>query len=83
MHPVLAKALSKDHFKATVTLSFKVALETERIGVSECEGVYYVFLWVLTRTGESILGETAVVDFECDCVVQCILILEIHLAQFR
>ena len=65
MHPVPAKALSKGHFEVAATLFCRIGPETERIGISEHESVFCVFFWVLIGTDEStVLGETAVVDFE-------------------
>ena len=82
MHPVPTKALPKEHFEATVTLFLIIGPETERIGISECESVSYVFLWVFVGAGEPFLGKITVVDLECDCVVWCVLISKIHLTKF-
>ena len=79
MHPVPTKALPKEHFEATVTLFLVIGPETERIDISECESVFYVFLWVFVGANEPFLDKTTVIDFECDCVVWCVLISKIHL----
>ena len=81
VYPLQAKALSKDDFKTIVTSFLGIGLGTEGIGISECERVSCEVLWIHEGAGESILDDFTVIDFECDCVVRCVLISQIHLAE--
>ena len=66
VHPILAQALSKVDFKAAITPLLGIDLETEGIGVSERERVSCEVRWARMRTGESIFGDSTIIDIECD-----------------
>ena len=79
---VQAKPLSKDDFKMTATSFFEICFNTGGVGISECERVSCgAIQWVHTGAGESIRDDSTVIDIECDCMVRCILISEVHLTE--
>ena len=80
MHPVQAQALPKDDFKAIASF-FRIGFDTERIGISECDRVSCEALRIHMGAGESIFDDCTVIDIECDCVVRCVLVSGVHLAE--
>ena len=54
---------------------------TKWIGAGQHEGVSYECLWVHTAESKAILGEHAIVNFECGVAMRQDLIFEIYLTE--
>ena len=80
MYPIQAQALSKVDVKLTITSFGKIGFDTEKIGVSKRERVS-CDLWEHIGADKPILNDCTVIDIECDCVVRCVLISEVHLME--
>ena len=81
VYPVRPQSLSKAHYKAMVSLTIRIDFDAEGIVAGQRERVSWEFLWVRVAASETILGECAIINFECDVATWRVLIFEIDLME--
>jgi len=81
MYPVLAKTFSEAHCKAMTSFVISIDFDAKRIGAGQSERMSCEFRWVCAVAGEAILGDCAVIDYECGIEMRRVLISEIDLTE--